>query len=504
MVCQADAVASEALSSDLPHRLREAFIAADYTPDDVADVLGPRAQAALRRNETVPALRRTDGGSVLDTLTRLFWLQCPVARSAAEVALPGLVDRLAAEGLVGVSTDEVVARMEIRPHALAEDQHLWVLGDLAPGLDARAHHVVTDQVLGISHASSSLAQQTLRGPVDRALDLGTGCGVQALHLAAHAERIVATDVNARALWMTGFNAALNDVSDRIEVRDGSLFDPVADERFDRIVTNPPFVISPATGEQLVYRDSGLPRDRVVESIVRSLPEHLTPGGWGQVLANWIISRDQPWDERLADWLSSECDALVVQREVLDPAAYVELWLRDAGLSDDYPQRYDAWLSWMDEQGIDAIGFGWINLHRTDAAGGARHDLLEWPYEVEQPIAPAIGAWSDALAVDRGLSDRELLAAHLATRDDVREETHGFPGEEDPESIVLRQQRGFRRARTADTIIAGFVGAADGELAVGEILGALANLLERDLAELVSTYLPTLRELVREGFLTPAD
>lgn len=491
----------DAANSDLPHRLRDAFVAADFIPGDVADVLGPRAHAALGRNETVPAMRCTDGGSPLETLTRLFWLQRPVGRAAAERALPGLVGQLAAEGLVSASVDEVVARMEIRPHALDEDQHLWVLGDLAPGVDGRPHRVQADQVLGISNAASSLAHQTLRGPVGRALDLGTGCGVQALQLAAHAEWVVATDVNARAVWITGFNATLNDVGERIDVREGSLFDPVAEERFDRIVTNPPFVISPATGERLVYRDSGLPRDGVVESIVRGLPEHLTPGGWGQVLANWIISRDQPWDERLAGWLSPDCDALIVQREVLDPAAYVELWLRDAGLSDDYPQRYDAWLSWMDEQGIDAIGFGWINLHRTDASTGARHELSEWPYEVEQPIAPAIGAWSDALAVDRGLSDRELLGAHLVTRDDVREESHGFPGAADPESIVLRQQRGFRRARTADTVVAGFVGAADGDLAAGEILGALANLLEQDPAELVATYLPTLRELVREGFLT---
>lgn len=494
-------MAPDALSSDLPHRLRDAFVAADFVPGEVADVLGPRAHAALARNETVPAMRRTDGGSPVETLTRLFWLQHPVGWAAAERALPGLVGPLAAAGLVSASGDEVVARMEIRPHALDENQDLWVLGDLAPGVDGRPHRVRTDQVLGISNASSSLAHQTLRGPVGRALDLGTGCGVQALHLAAHAQRVVATDVNARAVWMAAFNAALNDVSDQIDIRDGSLFEPVADERFDRIVTNPPFVISPATGEQLVYRDSGLPRDRVVESIVRGLPKHLTPGGWGQVLANWIISRDQPWDERLAGWLSGDCDALIVQREVLDPAAYVELWLRDAGLSDTYPQRYDAWLSWMDEQGIDAIGFGWINLNRTEASAGARHDLVEWPYEVEQPIAPAIGAWSDALACDRGLSDRELLAAHLIIRDDVREESHGFPGAADPESIVLRQQRGFRRARTADTVVAGFAGAADGDLVAGAILGALANLLERDPAELVAAYLPILRELVREGFLT---
>ena len=132
-------------------------------------------------------------------------------------------------------------------------------------------------MLGISSAATSLAQLTVREPVARSLDLGTGCGVQALHLAAHSERVVATDVNQRALRLTRFNAELNEVADRIEVREGSFFEPVADDQFDLVATNPPFVISPATGERLVYRDSGLPGDRVVEHIVRGVPDLLTDG-----------------------------------------------------------------------------------------------------------------------------------------------------------------------------------------------------------------------------------
>lgn len=485
--------------SELPRHLREALTAADFTHDAVADVLGPLAHAALGRNETTAGERATRGGSPLETLTRLFLLQRPVTRQDADAALPGLVDRMAAEGLVATSAGEVTARLDVRPYA-TDDRDLWVVSDLTPGLDGVPHRVGADHVLGISSASTSLAQQTIRRPVGSALDLGTGCGVQALHLATHAEHVVATDVNARALRVARFNAALNDVEDRIDVREGSLFEPVAGERFDLVATNPPFVISPATGERLVYRDSGMPRDRVVEDIVRGLPERLNPGGWGQVLANWIIERDRPWDERLAGWLGKDCDALVVQREVLDPATYVELWLRDSGLTADYTERYDTWLAWLEEQGVEGIGFGWINLRRTDAGG--RHDLLEWPYDVEQPIAPAIESWGDAVDLDRLLDDEALAAAHAVVREDVRQETYGAPGAADPETIVLRQQRGFRRARSADTVEAGLVGTCDGDLSVGQILDALAALLQRDEAELRAAYLPVVRELVREEFLRP--
>ena len=419
----------------------------------------------------------------------------------------GIIARL--EGLLEQSVSEVAARLDCRPYATdaaGDERHLWVVSDLTPGLDGGPQRVGGDHVLGISPASNSLAQLTLREPVGSALDLGTGCGVQALHLAAHADRVVATDVNARALTLARFNAALNNVADRIDVRDGSFFEPVRDERFDLIATNPPFVISPALhqrGERLVYRDSGLPGDRVVENIVRAAPDHLNPGGWCQVLANWVISTDRPWDERLAGWLNPEVDALVVQREVLDPAAYVELWLKDAGQhgAADYLHRYDTWLSWFDEQGIEAIGFGWINLHavdRTLTPAGRRVELLEWPYDVEQPIAPAIRDWGAAEP------DAVTLESRLTTREDVVQETAGPAGAEDPATIVLRQQRGLRRARSADTVEAALVGACDGDLSVGQLLGAISQLLGHDEEQAqrsLTTYLPVVQEMVAQGFLT---
>ncbi len=487
-------------SSALPHRLRDALVAADFTYDAVAGLLGPVAHAALGRNETTPGLRRTAEASPVSTLTRLFLLQARVDERAADRALGGLLDELVAETFVERSGGEVVARLDVRPYA-ADGDDLWVVSDLTPGLDGAPTSVGADHVLGISPAATSLARLTIREPVHDALDLGTGCGVQALHLAKHAGRVVATDVNRRALWVTRFNLALNDVpTGRVDVREGSFFEPVADEAFDLVTTNPPFVISPATEERLVYRDSGLPGDRVVEHVVATAPDHLRPGGWCQVLANWVIARGQPWDERLAGWIPDGCDALVVQRETLDPAAYVELWLKDAGRHGGPAgaRRYDAWLGWFDRQGVEAIGFGWVNLRRAD--GGSSHrELLDWPYEIEQPIGPAIAEW----AADRDWlpnADADLLSLRLVTRDDVLQETRGAPGAEDPESIVLRRQRGLRRAEQVTTAEAALVGACDGDLSVGRIVQALAVLLDREASGLVAELLPRVRALAERGFL----
>ena len=480
----------------LMERLRIALVTAGYTHDAVVELLGHEAHAALGRNETTPAMRRTRDGSSLSTLVRLFLLQAAVPRAEADAALPGLVDALGAERLVEAGAAEVTALVDCRPYA-ADDRDLWVLSDLTPGLDGSPLAVTADHVLGISPASTSLAQLTLRHQVDRSLDLGTGCGVQALHLADHSREVVATDVSSRALWLAGLNAVLNDVAG-ITLRTGSLFEPVSRERFDLITTNPPFVISPPGGDVLTYRDSGMPGDSVVEQIVRQAPAHLTEGGWCQVLANWAILRDQPWAMRLAGWLGDNTSALVVQREALDPAAYVELWLKDAGLhgAPDYRGRYDAWLGWFEEQRIEGVGFGWINLRNAPGP----QTFLDHPYAVEQPIAPAVAAWGDAAAQLSAVEDVALLGTHPVVAADVRQETDGRPGATDPEVIVLRQQRGLRLARQADTLLAGFVGAADGDLSTDQLLGALTTLLGRDAEQVREEYLPQVRALVEQGFL----
>ena len=489
------------LPPDVVDPLREAL--RGYTYDAVAALLGPTAHAALSRNETTAGLRATRGGAPLATMVRLWLLQVPVGRAAADRALPRLVEALGAAGHLELSAGQVRARVDCRPYA-DEGRDWWVVSDLTPGLDGAPIGVASDHVLGISAASTSLAQLTVREPFGTALDLGTGCGVQALHLAEHVERVVATDVNVRALAMTRLNAALNGVD--VEVRAGSLFEPVAGERFDLVVSNPPFVVSPATAERLVYRDSGLPGDEVVRRVVGEAPRHLTPGGWCQVLANWAHRTGEPWQDRVSGWLAgSGCDAWVVQREAADLAEYVELWLKDAGVHGrpDYAERYDAWLAWFDEQRIEAVGFGWLHLRRLeDPEREPVLHLEEWPFEVEQPLGREVleRSWRrDFLA---RADDEALLDSRLSARVDVRQESVGEPGAEDPETIVLRQQRGMRRARQVDTVEAGLVGACDGDLSVGQILDALASLLGQDAAGLLEDRIGVVRELVADGFLTP--
>jgi hypothetical protein len=478
--------------------LRSVLRRADFTVDAVYALLGDDAHRALGRNQTVPALRATRGGGDLATLVRLFALQVPVDRDRADAVLPGLVEPLVAAGMLAASGGEVRALVDVRPYG-DEDHDWWVVCDPTSGLDGRQAPMDPSYVLGISEASSSLAQLTVREPVGRALDLGTGCGVQALHLAQHARDVVATDVNPRALAMARLTAELNEVT--VDVRDGSLFEPVAGETFDLIATNPPFVISPPGSQVLVYRDSGMPGDSVVRHLVENAEDHLTDGGWCQILANWAHHDDLEWQDDLGRWLDGRpLDAWVLQRELVDPAAYVEMWLADAGLATapDYTQRYDAWLDWFASERIEAIGFGWLSLRRT--SGTPVHRLEEWTGEIAQPVGPGVAAWGARVDAMRGVDDAALLDRRFRQAIDLVEETRGASGADDPESIVVRLQHGVRRTRQVDTVEAGLVGASDGDLTAGQILDALGTLLGRDPVDLRGRYAASVRELADDGFL----
>jgi methylase of polypeptide subunit release factors len=502
-------------------RLRDALLMAGYTVDGVAERLGPDAAAALGRHETVPARRATTGGDRLDTLVRLFLLQLPVGQEAAARALP--LDAAVDLGVLYADGDEVHARLDVRPYgeisdradredgSAADGTAWWVVSDLGTGLDGMHRPLDAGHVLGVGGASTTLAQLTPRDPVGRALDLGTGCGVQALHASRHCEHVVGTDVSARALQLAGLTAALSGVP--LELRQGDLLDPVAGEEFDLVVSNPPFVVGAPAGERHTYRDGGRPLDQLCAALLGEGPGRLAPGGTLVTLANWVHRAGADWGDRVASWLPPHgVDALVVQRDVLDPAAYVATWLADAGErgAPSYLLRYDRWLGALAAERVDAVGLGFVVLRRTDEE--RRVTTLDWPHPVEAPLGPSVAAWLDRQRwLARHAGDDALAAATVQLAPDVVQEQVGAPGAEDPEHLVLRQQAGLRRAFPVRTATAALVGACDGTLPVGRLVQAVAQVLAEGGAEPAGNVpdpaavdlLAQVRLLVEAGVLTPS-
>lgn len=481
---------------DVP-ALRHSLIRADFTADAVLERIGELGQEGLGRNTTVAADSMLgDATDPLATLIRLFILQQEVPEADARAALD--VDALAEAGYLSVG-DTVRALVDIRPYGSPDDgANGWVVADLTPGLDSVTEPTRPDYVLGVSPASTTLAHITMRTPVGSALDLGTGCGVQSLHLARHAQRVVGTDVNDRALELAALTAGLSQAD--VDLRNGSLYEPVAGERFDLIVSNPPFVMSPPREEAdtLAYRETNFEGDSLVETLIRGAADHLNPGGSLQLLTNWAIL-DGPWEERLAAWIPDDCDAWVIERERLDVFSYIEMWLTDAGLAGDPRWRaaYDEWLAYFDRLGVTAVGMGWILI--TRAGRPEPHRRFEtWPHAVAQPVGGVFAR--HAAAVDASLLPTDELLASRPRLVDVDQETIGRPGSDDPEHIVLRQKVGLMRAIKADTALAAVLGVLDGELTLGQVISAVAQVLELDAGQLAVQIIPEVRSALLDQLL----
>lgn len=486
-------------------RLRADLASAGFTVDGVAERLGPVAAAALRREQRLPALLAT--AAPLDpvaALVRFFTLGQPVARADLEAALPTLrVEGVAALRLARFEGDDVVATCDLRPYAEEDTHDWWVASDLSE-LATRAP-LRPDHVLGIGGASTTLASWTIRRRVDRALDLGTGCGVQALHLAGHAGSIVATDISERALAFARFNAALAGLD--VDLRRGDLLDPVAGERFSLIVSNPPFVITPRADDVPVfeYRDGGRSGDAIVRILVRTVRDALEPGGVAQLLGNWEVPRGRSWRDVWGDWLEGvDLDAWVVQREVQDPAEYAELWSRDGGVvpgSSAHERLGAAWLRDFASRDVEAIGLGVVTLQRPLTERRPWRSLDEAPGPVAAPMGPVIEAGLRARTWLAEHTDEDVLAVAWACAADVTEERHGRPGADDPSVIIVRQGGGLRRAVRAGTLLAAYLGVADGELTAATALEAIATVLELDPAAVRAALVPQIRDLVADGLLT---
>lgn len=493
-------------TADRITRLREALLTAGYHADGVVELLGPQAHAALGRGEPEPARRASTDAGRLGTLIKLFLLGIPQTTAAVEAALAPLpiADALAA-GLLIAEDGNLRAALDLRPHGAGDDSW-WIVSDLDSDLRPESRPVRVDHVLGVGQASVSLVRATSRHNVGTVLDVGTGCGVQSLHASTHAKRVTATDVSPRALALADVTFRLNHVD--VELLEGEWFAPVGGRRFDQIVCNPPFVVGPPRTD-FIYRDSGLSGDDASALMVRQLLGFLNPGGTGQLLASWLHRRGEHWQERVSSWLPpGAVDAWFVQRDVADPALYVGTWLRDAGYhprSQEGQRKAAEWLDWFERNDVEAVGFGFVTLRRSDAAHGevVCEDLR---HAFDDPLGPESASWLRRVDWLRARSsDEALLSEPLVVADDTVLEQVSAAGSEGWEPFVHRLHRttGPGWQHEIDELGVRLLAGCQGAMPAGDLIELLAAGYGEDSAELARTAAPILRELIKHGMLLPA-
>lgn len=129
----------------------------------------------------------------------------------------------------------------------------------------------------------------------RTLEIGTGTGIIAIMAARKARIVIATDINPHALDCAVKNIITNKAFN-VELRKGDLFEPVADEKFDLILFNTPYL--PISDDEIVDDEleaawnGGADGREVIDRFLNEVKDHLNPGGKVQLVQSTLSDDDK--------------------------------------------------------------------------------------------------------------------------------------------------------------------------------------------------------------------
>ncbi len=499
-------IQSSELSSAVPKvadpgdygRIRDVLARANYSEPGVCAALGIDNLGRLGDCKLPALLRRTSGGTPLETLVRAFVLGQTVDLQAVERAIaPMTVAEWREIGLITVTGSSVLGRLQIRCY-----QGLIFVYDFP----RRGHGgLPQDYVMGVSPSSLVLAGMTVRNANGSTLDLGSGCGIQAILASPHSQRVVGVDCNPRAIGVTQFNSRLNGIGN-VEFREGDMFGPVQGEKFDLIVSNPPFIISPENRH--FFLNSGLEDDEICRKIVKQSPQYLNEGGYCILNANWAVLEKEDWRARLTGWFEgTECDGLVFQQDTRDLGDYAAN-LIEVGNDEEteYMKIFDDWMDYYARRRITGIGQGVIVMRR---ASGRRNWFavepapanITYPSGNDVQLLVRLRTFLHSLPNEKDLLDVHLKLAPNVKLDQTCESSGGSWRQV---SGRVRRVGGLEYSGVLDGPSAAALVQWDGTRPLKDYLTQLSASMSTDLATLLPSAFPIICRLVEQGFLIPVE
>ncbi len=470
--------------------------AAGYTQSSLAGTLNAKDSGGNLDLQVV--LRRTASPSPYHSLVRLFLLEKAVRMEEVQAALTPFVTEL----VLGIGLLNRFDQMIRSVARLVSFEDLVIAHDFSD--ETTGQPVAPDHVLGVGAASMTLANLTLRHRVESVLDLGTGCGIQALLASRHADQVIGVDSNPRALNFAAFNARVNGVTN-IALRQGNFYEPVKEEQFDLVVANPPFVISP--GYHYNYRDSGLPGDALSEQVIQQTSVHLRENGYAIILFNWHHENMENWTDRPQQWISGNgCDSWLLRFETGDPLTYASTWLRSTESHDldHYGQLLDEWIAYYDQMGIRLISAGAAILRRQS-------DRRNWVRADNLAHGERNGACGEQIArifanqdfVEESGDDAKILDGRFILSPDLQLEQglQADHGSWSVRSIRLKLGQGLVYTCEIDWLLSSILAGCDGRRSLRELASEVAEKLGLDLQEVTLSLTSSVRKFLQYGFLT---
>jgi Methyltransferase small domain len=431
----------------------------------------------------------------LNILLRWFWIGLPVESATAREFIPEhMIELFLKCGVLTAEAGCLAAPVRISPFA-----DLVILSDHAV---ARTGTLRSDTVLWPNPSSLLGYHLAMRSPVGRTLDLGTGNGILALTAASHSGTVVATDLNARARYFCMFNASLNGVTN-VEFREGNAFEPVRGERFDLILANPPFFVTPSV--RRVYSDNSMDLDGFCRTLTRQAPEYLNENGYSQMLVEWVQVKGQPWRERLEEWFAGlGCDAWVMVSYMRSSADYAMIRVQEdrdeVTNAEDQAALTNTWQHYFESNQVEAIYGGMIVLRRREGRNWIRIEELH-----AKPVRP-FGDFLRRVFESRDYlethSDEELLAAcpSLPASARLKKQFEISPEGWKLTGIDLQLGEGLPYSLALQPQVAEFVALCDGKRTLGEIADMTAAALSMDPALLRRESCGIIRQVADRGMV----
>ena len=470
------------------YRLGQFLLESDYTETGKQRLWGKGLPPVGPRTKDL--LFDLVGSPPLTTLVRLFELGMPVKESEVKRDLPAwALDICLDSGLLDKREANLVGAFQINS----------IQGKLLVCDHFRATPTIEDAVVGRSGVADRLRHGVPRIPHSQALDICVGGGIQSLFLADHCDHVVGIDLNPRALEVARFNMRLNGI-ENVELRHGNRLGPVSGMKFDLIVCNPPFYISPS--RRTLYSDNEMELDEFCRCVVREAAGHLVEGGELHALAEWAEIEGQTPRERMGEWLDDlGCDIWVMREYQNDLPTYVRKRL----VENTPPDRgvVAEWIQFFEERKVVKIHGGAIALRRRRGKTWTFFD------EFDRRVNNGGGEY-----VKDGLTVRDFLTEHVSNESLLHErfvvspnahiEEHFKPngGEWITDLVRIRLTGPVEvSAKTTNPMIR-VLKRLDGKRTLEQAIRVGLGLQDDDPIPHLEKYLDTARPLLRRGFILP--
>jgi hypothetical protein len=473
-----------------PKQLLEFFGEAGFTHEQFRQNPTLRDLPSRRLGNLPDLLERTSDITALNVLLRWFFLGVPLeSKSFAGVVPAPVVTQLLETGMLVPDGDRLTPKVMLTPC-----EGFLFAADPAGTLESPES---SGMVLWPNPSTRSLQMFTIRRPSAATLDLGAGCGILAILASGHSRQVVATDLNPRATEFARFNAWLNGIRN-VDCLTGDTFGPVQGRKFDLIVSNPPFFVTPSTGQ--IYCENSMELDGYCRELVRAAPGYLNENGFLQITFEWVQVKGQSWQDRLKEWLEDTgCDAWVLRSYARTAAAYAAE--RINGIMPYSPltanQRFDEWMAYYRARQVEEIQGGILAMHRRSGRNWIRIEEVS-SLDCREPFGESVlelFANQGSLETDRSMDQMMAWKPRLPSDVRIDQQLRLEAGEWKPSSMQLRRPGGLPSSLTLDPQVADFLRRCDGSRTLGDLGRDLAAAVKVDPEQVCQQCCAVIRKLV---------